>query len=627
MQKKSKFNLFTFMMLIVLGLTFQPAISTYALCPADITAYWKLDDTTAGTYADFIKDNDGTGGAANPTLVPDPGGVVNGAQAFNGTAEINVPANYIFDWAVDDSFSIEFWVKRDGAVTDEQVAIGRYDPTSRWWVGIETTKNAASFVLRDIDGAPSSPTLIGTTDITDNQWHHVVAVRDRNAGAAGQNLLYVDGKLDVAALNVVYNTGFDSTADLNIGYWDFNGTPSFHLDGMLDEVALYDRALDPDEIEDHYDAGLLRQDYCLGSAPFVPFPDDTISLWHLDELTLIAGGTGGIYEDSFDGNDGAGNPNPTAVPAPGGIVNGAQAFDGTDTEINVPADGSFDWAVDDSFSIEFWVKRDGAVTNEQVAIGRYDPTSRWWVGIETTENAASFVLRDIDGAPSSPTLVGTTDITDNQWHHVVAVRDRNAGAAGQNLLYVDGKLDVAALNVVYNTGFDSTADLNIGYWDFNGTPSFHLGGMLDEVALYDRALDPDEIEDHYDAGVAGNGVQTLRPPPDADAGDDLSDVMKALRMVTLDGSGSGIGYAGTTITYLWEQMPGTAVLDFAGTTTNTATFTAPDIATAAETLTFLLTVTDNDGQSSIDTVDVGVVENSCPLPMPVTLRVLLKAIR
>ena len=65
MQKKSKRNVFTFMMLITLSLTFQPAISTFAACPEDISSYWKLDETTPGTYEDFIKDNDGTGNA-NP---------------------------------------------------------------------------------------------------------------------------------------------------------------------------------------------------------------------------------------------------------------------------------------------------------------------------------------------------------------------------------------------------------------------------------------------------------------------------------------------------------------------------------------------------------------------------------
>ena len=85
------------MMLIILGLTFQPAISTYAACPDGISSYWKLDEVTPGTYVDFIKDNNGTGNA-NPTADAD--GTVNGAQAFDVAAAtgIDVEPDSSFNW-------------------------------------------------------------------------------------------------------------------------------------------------------------------------------------------------------------------------------------------------------------------------------------------------------------------------------------------------------------------------------------------------------------------------------------------------------------------------------------------------------------------------------------------------
>ena len=104
-----------------------------------------------------------------------------------------------------------------------------------------------------------------------------------------------------------------------------------------------------------------------------------------------------------DGNDGTGNDNPTAVT---GQINGAQEVDGLTTGIDVPADRSFNWTVDESFSIEFWVKRNGAVTgNNQVAVGRDDPSTSliWWVGIggdddgTVHQNAAVFSLADDNG--------------------------------------------------------------------------------------------------------------------------------------------------------------------------------------------------------------------------------------
>ena len=226
--------------------------------------------------------------------------------------------------------------------------------------------------------------------------------------------------------------------------------------------------------------------------PLVP------TMWTLSATTMVLGGSA------------TGAADPTAVT---GQVKGAQEFSSTSTEINVPADDSFNWAVDDSFSIEFWIRRNGAVSGDnQVAIGRDegDPQNslHWWVGIEgSNANVAIFVLSDSNGYAGGtlpPIVTGNTNITNNVWHHVVAVRNSNTG---QNLLYVDGQLDVPALAATYNAGFgSSTAELNIGYLDL--APGYHLQGGIDEVALYDRALEPDEIEQHFDAGKQGRGIDT-----------------------------------------------------------------------------------------------------------------------
>jgi hypothetical protein len=502
MMKKSKIFVFALLMFSFVSLTFLPVDSAYAACPDGITSYWKLDEPTpgapGGTYTDFIDDNDGTG-AANPTAVA---GRVNGAQQFDGFNDgIDVPPDRSFDWYSDESFSIEFWIKRNGAVAGNQVAIGRDDgnpaTSLHWWVGIlDGVTDTASFTLGDNDGG-SITTVTGNTDLTDNDWHHVVAVRDRSLGVNGQNLLYVDGVLDIpAAVDAAYDAGFGSTsAVLNIGYL----AGGFRFEDMLDEVALYDRALTAAEILNHYNNGIGR-DYCGGDLPSdAPFPDDTISLWKLDEPN------GPTYGDSFDENDGTGAFDPTAV---AGIVNGAQQFDGFNDGIDVPPDRSFGWYNDESFSIEFWIKRNGAVAGNQVAIGRDDgnpaTSLHWWVGIlDGVTDTASFTLGDNNGG-SIATATGNTDLTDNAWHHVVAVRDRSLGVNGQNLLYVDGVLDIpAAVDAAYDAGFESTsAVLNIGY--LAGGDRFE--DMLDEVALYDRALTAAEIKEHYDDGQLGRGI-------------------------------------------------------------------------------------------------------------------------
>ena len=370
---------------------------------------------------------------------------------------------------------------------------------------------------------------------------------------------------------------------------------------MIDEVALYDRALSQAEIQEHHDAGLAGEDYCSGVAPFVPFPDDTISLWQLDESA--AGATNGSYVDAFNGNDGTGNVNPIAAT---GIVKGAQVFNSANnTQINVPADNSFDWQSNESFSIEFWVKTDGfAPVIDQVIIGRDDiPATglQWWVGVHNTDGLASFFLRETNGIGRDLSGVGTISLADGAWHHVVAVRDESTD---DNIVYVDG-VEQGRVNHNYVTRFGSaTAALNIGWLD-SGL-GFYFDGLIDEIALYDRALPQTEIQEHHDAGRLGNGIDTLRPEPIADAGDDQT--VNETTEVTLDGSNSSDA-DGAIDSHLWEQTGGIAVT-LTAVPPDKATFTAPDVAAAGETLTFQLTVTDEDGQSSMDTINVNVSDSN-----------------
>ena len=105
-------------------------------------------------------------------------------------------------------------------------------------------------------------------------------------------------------------------------------------------------------------------------------------------------------------------------------------------------------------------------------------------------------------------------------------------------------------------------------------------------------------------------VKVLEAPnlsPRADAGSDRTVFEGA--SVTLDGSRSSDpeGYA---LTYAWTQTSGTAVA-LSNATSTSPTFTAPSVSTDG-TLTFSLTVSDVEGASSTDTVDVTVRNNTAP---------------
>jgi len=256
-------------------------------------------------------------------------------------------------------------------------------------------------------------------------------------------------------------------------------------------------------------------------------PDDIISLWTLDESSAD------FYADSVNGNHGVGNASPAVQPT--GKVNGAQDFTAGSTGIDVPADDSFNWADNASFSIEYWIKRPAAAfASNEVAVGRTDGSFEWWTGL-WNDGKASFVLVAADGVGTGARdganpnnaglyLEGLVSLADDVWHHVAVVRDF---ATGENRLYVDGALN-DSVTIAYNTGqgFESATDnLNLGWLNAGG--GFGYNGTLDEVAIYDRVLTAQEISDHYTDGisycdplalyelttaVAGSGSGSVNPP-------------------------------------------------------------------------------------------------------------------
>jgi hypothetical protein len=92
-------------------------------------------------------------------------------------------------------------------------------------------------------------------------------------------------------------------------------------------------------------------------------------------------------------------------------------------------------------------------------------------------------------------------------------------------------------------------------------------------------------------------------PPSADAGIDQS--VSEGDSVQLAGSGSD---GESTVTYLWSQTSGTTVA-LSDSTSATPSFTAPSVS-ADETLTFLLTVTDDGALTDTDTVNITVRDSS-----------------
>ncbi|MBC5772970.1 T9SS type A sorting domain-containing protein [Pontibacter sp. KCTC 32443] len=222
------------------------AIPASAQCPPNLVHYFPLDETTPGSYTDKIKAIEAT-----CTDCPAPASsLFAGGQKFNGTNDaitINDVAG--FEWGHYDSFTIELWVQVSGTASKNRVIMGRSatDSQMSWWVGVDT-EGYAVFELYDMKRKGFKIEKVGKK-INDGKWHHIVVMRH---GTHLRNKLYIDG-YRAADFRYEYSDNFYSASPVTIGWHKLDN--GYHFSGSLDEIMVYNRALEENEVRARYNNG------------------------------------------------------------------------------------------------------------------------------------------------------------------------------------------------------------------------------------------------------------------------------------------------------------------------------------------------------------------------------------
>lgn len=257
---------------------------------------------------------------------------------------------------------------------------------------------------------------------------------------------------------------------------------------LLSPSRVYPITIDPTVVHDtqsEFAAGSLNRVSDIGVASTSPsltsyyqeLPADinTVGLWHMNESS------GNALDSS--GNSNTGTPTGTTITA--GLFGNARTFaDNTTDRLisanNIPAQ---------SITYSLWVKRSGAPAGERFLIENDTDTAAQEIFAVALETSGKVYLYKISNNVSIQTSVhGSTVITDGNWHHIAAILD-----SANYYLYIDGKLDAST-----NAG-DTTAltikPLLIGA-DHNSLVGYRLscGCSIDDVAVYSRALTPEEIK-------------------------------------------------------------------------------------------------------------------------------------
>jgi len=449
--------------------------------PGGLVSWWRAE----GNGLDQVDGNNGTQ-AGDASFGP---GRVGAGFAFDGNGDairVGNPTNLDLQ-----NLTIEAWIKR---ASSSVVSFGSEGN------GVILSHGANGYVFyMDASGRLAFSkgyvdNRVAPTAITDTSWHHVAVTKSGTTV-----VFYIDG---VAFPVSTYGSVFLASANVAIGGHDDLGN-SFN--GIIDEIAIYNRGLNASEILGIYNALLSGKCVTPPPAPTcTPAGMGLVSWWPLE----------GNANDVFDANPGTLVGGSNFIP---GAVGQALVSGGTN-HILVPASANLNVV---SFTIEAWVYRadDGTprpIVEYAAATGRAGV--HLWANVNPAAPdgppLAGALYSSVQDTAAGGHIIGTSAgaMPLNQWTHVALTYDQPSGVAR---LYANGT-NMATVNLGSFTPWTSLP-LNIGYRPIGSIHTYagkRFVGRMDEVSVYNRALSPAEIQLLFYAGSAG---KCPPPPPCAPA--------------------------------------------------------------------------------------------------------------
>ena len=445
-----------------------------------LVAHWPLDAISGETTPDVVNGYDMELTNLDDSNVV--GGKVGNAFSFSNSDQTllkraheegeDLPINQ------HDSFTISFWAKVQGngqndlRVFSESNVDGNNTPLFNLGTKNNGSNGTVDVYIRGI--GPTVGHIFTDAEPFDDEWSHVVFVQDNL-----ERKMYIDGELD--GLEIAAKPEGDWALNATSIGGIIRGNASHWVTGLIDEVALWKRALSESEVSDLYSNGVPAAS-TLGI--------DLLGYWPMDE------GSGDVAADAT-GNNNAQLYNEVEW-LDDGERGSVLSFNGADAYADAGAETIPQLTQDSDFTWSLWAYDRGGSNNNVVFGNRYGPEG----GDFSPREFIKFTPRQFEyhyNGGGGGNVDYDDYVPDEGWIHHVAVKTgnvityyRNGEAAGSREF--EGELNNP--QPLYFGGDKQNENWN---------------GLLDDAAIWSRALSADEVKDVFNGASLMGGVVIIKP--------------------------------------------------------------------------------------------------------------------
>jgi Concanavalin A-like lectin/glucanases superfamily len=430
-----------------------------------LVGWWKLDDGSGS----MATDSSGQGDTGTLINAPTWGqGKIGGDLTFDGaTQEVDASG---YAGITSNVFTISFWLKSTSGSEGGPLGVG-FD------VHLTTNGGGDSVAVWGVDGGGNGPSFSLPHD---GVWRLLTLV---NNGSA--QWVYVNGVLAATGTYTPIFPGPNTSINMGAG--------SYHFNGSLDDVRIYNRALTDAEVKALYGCGpggneadmIYNADfhdmqYCNGMNWIAMGPtlstgptSGLVGWWKFDE------GSGTTTADSSgNGYTGTLYNSPTWIT---GQIGGGMSFNGTNQYVDA---GSGPDISSLPFTLAAWIKpqSNGTIISKRNNWAAGSMRFDWQ---RNSDTGGGVILQSY---PSTWTFSYVPPI--GVWTHLAVV-----ATSSSTDLYVNGVFNQSISP--FTLGTDATADLTFGSDAPSDTYHDYYNGAIDDARIYNRALSASEVWDLY----------------------------------------------------------------------------------------------------------------------------------